>query len=202
MLGNTLRADLELGSEISKEELYKLTESLNEQTQSLSQTIEDFRTFLKPEKEKEKISLCKIYEKLRSMIQKTLETNQVALYFKADCDVELYTYPNEFLQVFINLLNNSKDAIRERNIENGAIHIDTIVKKNRLIIEVKDNAGGIDSDVIHKLGEPYVSTKSVNGTGLGVYMSKMILEKHFNGDLSWKNCGEGSCFTITLPLSE
>ena len=202
MYGNNLRADLELDNEITKKELYSLTEALNEQTQSLSQTIEDFRTFLKPEKEKEKISLCKFYEKLRNMIQKTLENNEVALSFSDDCDMEFYTYPNEFLQVFINLLNNSKDAIKERKIENGAIHIDTIVKKDILTIEVKDNAGGIDADVVHKLGEPYVSTKKKNGTGLGIYMSRMILEKHFNGNLSWKNYGDGSCFTITLPLSE
>ncbi|MCX6051088.1 MAG: PAS domain S-box protein [Campylobacterales bacterium] len=200
MAGNNLRADLELELEITKPALYELVNVLNEQTQSLSHTIEDFRTFSKPEKAKEIVSLCAIYEKLRNMMEKTLENNQVSLHFVNDCEVKLSTYPNEFLQVFMNLLNNSKDAIKERNIRDGNIDITTTLAKDVLTIEVSDNAGGIDEKILSKLGEPYVSTKSKNGTGLGLYMSKMILEKHFGGTLSWKNSKGGSCFTITLSL--
>jgi C4-dicarboxylate-specific signal transduction histidine kinase len=90
--------------------------------------------------------------------------------------------------------------MKERQIQNGKIIIDTQTDTKNLTILVKDNAGGIDKSVITNLGEPYVTTKSKNGTGLGIYMSLMILEKHFNGNLTWKNCENGSCFTIILPL--
>lgn len=200
MLANNLKADLEFGEKIKSTELEKLTDTLSEQTQFLSHTIDDFRTFLKPEKEKEKILLCDVYEKLRNMISKTLENNEIALNFVNDCNVEIYTYTNELIQVFINLLNNSKDAVKEHDIKDAKIDIITSYNKDLLKIEVKDNAGGINKNVINNLGEPYVSTKSKNGTGLGVYMSKMILQKHFGGTLSWKNCDKGSCFTIELPL--
>lgn len=200
MVGNNIRADLELGEEITHESLYEATEIINEQTQFLSHIIDDFRTFLKPEKEKEKVSLCDVYAKLRNMIGKTLENNEVALNFVNDCDIEFYTYTNELIQVFINLLNNSKDAFKERQIENAKIDITTTFDKKSLKIKVQDNAGGIDESVINELGKPYVSTKSKNGTGLGLYMSKMILEKHFDGTIGWENCDGGSCFTINLPL--
>lgn len=200
MTVNNLRADLELDLEITSENLYELVDVINEQTQSLSHTIDDFRTFMRPVKEKEKVSLCDIYAKLRNMIEITLQNNEVTLSFVNSCEVELSTYTNELIQVFINLLNNSKDAFLERKIKNAKIEIITTFDAKFLTIEVKDNAGGIEKSVIKKLGEPYVSTKSINGTGLGLYMSKMIVEKHFNGNISWKNCDKGSCFTIKLPL--
>lgn len=200
MLSNNLKADLEFGTKIPPSELEKLTDILTEQTQFLSRTIDDFRTFLKPQKEKEKVSICDIFEKLRNMIGKTLENNEITLNFVDECNVQIYTYTNELIQVFLNLLNNSKDAFKEHNIKNGKIDILTSHDKDLLTIEIKDNAGGIDKSVLNNLGEPYVSTKSKNGTGLGIYMSKMILQKHFDGTLKWKNCDEGSCFIIELPL--
>lgn len=202
MVGNNLQADLDLNLSIEKTQLYELAATLNEQTQSLSHIIDDFRTFLKPQKEKEKVSLCSVYEKLKNMMEKTLSNNDINLEFRNDCHVDIYTFSNEFIQVFINLLNNAKDSYKEQNIQNATIKITTLLEADELKIEVQDNAGGIDKDIIDKLGEPYVSTKSKNGTGLGIYMSKMILEKHFNGKLSWKNSDEGACFTITLPLNE
>lgn len=200
MVANNLRVNLELNEEISSSEIYKLTDILNEQTQYLSHTIDDFRTFFKPEKAKEKIALCKIYEKLDSMTQKILENNQITMTFINDCNIEFYTYPNELIQVMINLVNNAKDAIKERNIKDAEIKISTFFKESLLTIAISDNAGGIDESVINKLGEPYVTTKSANGTGLGIYMSLIIIEKHFGGSMNWKNINNGSCFTIELPI--
>ena len=200
MVANNLRVNLELNEEISLSEVYKLTDILNEQTQYLSHTIDDFRTFFKPERAKEKVVLCKIYEKLYSMTQKILENNLTTLEFTNKCDIEFYTYPNELMQVMLNLVNNSKDAIKDRNIKDAKIQIGTHLRENLLTITLCDNAGGIDKLVIDKLGEPYITTKSVNGTGLGIYMSLIIIEKHFGGSMSWKNINNGSCFTIEIPL--
>ncbi len=200
MVANNLRVNLELNEENSLSEVYKLTDILNEQTQYLSHTIDDFRTFFRPERAKEKISLCKIYEKLYSMMQKILENNQITLEFMDDCDIEFYTYPNELMQVLLNLINNSKDAIKERNIKDAKIKVSTHLLESLLTITLCDNAGGIDESVIDKLGEPYITTKNANGTGLGIYMSLIIIEKHFSGSMSWKNINNGSCFTINFPI--
>ena len=200
MVANNLKASLALNQTLSVQEIEKLTTVLDEQTQYLSHTIDDFRTFFKPEKAKETLALCKIYEKLKNMLQKTLENNNISVQFTHDCEIEIETYPNELIQVLLNLINNAKDAIKERQIKKGNIIIDTQSDTKNIIITVKDNAGGIDSSVIANLGEPYVTTKNQNGTGLGIYMSLMIISKHFHGNLTWKNCDEGSCFTITLPL--
>ncbi len=200
MVANNLKASLQLNDKISADEVEKLTDVLDEQTQFLSRTIDDFRTFFKPEKAKESISLCKIYEKLKTMIQKVMEDNHIKLNFTHSCDVEISTYPNELIQVLLNLINNAKDAVKEQNMQDAKIDVSTKIDADAIAIEVRDNAGGIDAKVFDRLGEPYVTTKNQNGTGLGIYMSLMIINKHFSGDIKWKNCDEGSCFTITLPL--
>ncbi|MBU0632357.1 PAS domain S-box protein [bacterium] len=201
MVANNLKASIQLNQNVSPDEIEKLTDVLNEQTQYLSHTIDDFRTFFKPEKAKEMISLCKIYEKLRNMIQKTIENNDITLNFINKCETEFYTYPNELIQVLLNLINNAKDAIKERKVKDPTIEIHTSYTKDKLTITVSDNAGGIDASVINNLGEPYVSTKKQNGTGLGIYMSLIILNKHFNGTLKWENRNGGSSFIIELPLN-
>ncbi|MCX6076081.1 MAG: PAS domain S-box protein [Campylobacterales bacterium] len=199
MVGNNLRVTLDLDGKISSEEIYQLADLLNEQTQYLSHTIDDFRTFFKPEKSKEKVVLCKVYEKLESMVRKLLENNQITLNFSGDCNMEFYTYKNELVQVLLNLLNNAKDVMKERNIKDAKVDIATSFTDDLLTINISDNGGGIDKSVMGKLGEPYVTTKNENGTGLGIYMSLMILKKHFDGTMRWKNIDDGCCFTITLP---
>ncbi|MDO8454816.1 MAG: PAS domain S-box protein, partial [Sulfurimonas sp.] len=202
MVGNNVKVSLDLNGEVSQSELYNLADVLNEQTQYLSHTIDDFRSFFKPEKSKEKVILCRVYEKLESMTRKLLENNQITLNFIDDCNVAFYAYQNELIQVLLNLINNAKDAIKERNIKDGKIEIHTSFTDDLLTINISDNAGGIDKSVIGRLGEPYVTTKSENGTGLGICISLTIVKKHFNGKLRWKNIDGGSCFTITLPLKE
>ncbi|MDD2904897.1 MAG: PAS domain S-box protein, partial [Sulfurimonas sp.] len=199
MVANNLKAHLELEELIPTPELEKLTTVLSEQTQYLSHTIDDFRNFFRPDKRKENVSLCEIYDKLKTIVDKTLENNQITLSFSKDCTMKILTFPNELVQVLINLINNSKDAIKEQNIQNGKINIQTAHEGTSLTITVQDNGGGIEASVIEQLGEPYITTKKTNGTGLGLYMSKIIIEKHLDGRLQWKNCDEGSCFSIILP---
>ena len=199
MVANNLKAHLELEDLIPTSELEKLTNVLSEQTQYLSRTIDDFRNFFKPDKRKEKVSLCEIYDRLKTIVDKTLVNNQITLSFSRDCTIKILTFPNELVQVLINLINNAKDAIKEQNIQNGKINIQTTHEETSLTITVQDNGGGIESTVIEQLGEPYITTKKTNGTGLGLYMSKIIIEKHLDGRLQWKNCDKGSCFSIILP---
>ena len=106
------------------------------------------------------------------------------------------------VQVFINFAKNSCDAMIERNIENRVINIYTYEKNEKLFIEFEDNAGGIDPKVINKIFDPYFSTKNnKNGTGLGLYMSKTIIEQHSLGKVDVINTNFGTKFVIQLPLN-
>ncbi|DAB29231.1 MAG TPA: hypothetical protein CFH84_10650 [Sulfurimonas sp. UBA12504] len=110
----------------------------------------------------------------------------------------LFTNKNEFSQVLLNLIVNAKDAIEEREVKEGKIYINIKEENNRIIIEVCDNAGGIDDATQEKIFDPYFSTKRDKGTGVGLYLAKTIIEKKMRGKLSVKNSKEGAVFTIKL----
>ena len=116
-------------------------------------------------------------------------------------DVEILTYPNQLLQVLLNFINNAKDAINEKNPTKGLIKIILKEEKESVIIGICDNGGGIDSSIKDTIAEPYVSSKSKNGTGLGLYMSMIIAKKHLDGKIYWTSDKLGSCFYIALSKS-
>jgi len=103
-------------------------------------------------------------------------------------DIKIYGFENELTHVILNLINNSKDALNENNIEKKQIRIIVKTTQNSVIINVIDNAGGIKSDIMTKIFDPYFTTKHKSiGTGIGLYMSKQMVEKHMNGKISCKN---------------
>ena len=200
MEANNLQADLELDNKIDKETLSHLAKSVSNQTQHLSKTIDDFRNFFKPNKEMQKVSVSEIFDNLKSLIQKSLENNSISLEIDIPENYKIVTYKNELVQVLLNIILNSKDAIDEKHSSNGKIYIKIIKNGNTLSIEVCDNGIGISKELFDKIGEPYVSSKGKNGTGLGLYMSIVIITKHLQGSLTWKNISDGACFSIILPL--
>ena len=109
------------------------------------------------------------------------------------------TYANEIVQVLINIINNATDVLIEREIDKREVWINVDSSDEEITISVEDNAGGIESDIIEKIFEPYFSSKSENGTGLGLYMSKMIIDTHVNGSLNVINSSRGARFTIVIP---
>jgi two-component system CheB/CheR fusion protein len=199
MVSNNIQAQIQLQEKIDSESLQELIDELNEQTQYLSHTIDDFRNFFKPDKEKELLSLDEIINKLQNIIQKSLQSNDIKFEYIKDINIEVFTYQNQLMQVLINIINNAKDAIKENRTENGLIRMDVTINKKETILKICDNGGGIDLRIKNKLGEPYITTKSENGTGLGIYMSKIIVSKHLGGRLYWESDNEGSCFYISLP---
>ena len=115
--------------------------------------------------------------------------------------ISIFMISEDLSQVIINILNNAKDAILIKNVEDGWIKISQKTKNNKVIIEIEDNAGGIKEDILPKIFDPYFTTKhQFQGTGLGLYMSKIIIEKHLNGNLKIKNTENGALFTIELFL--
>jgi len=101
--------------------------------------------------------------------------------------------------VIINIINNSKDAIKDSGVKQGLITVEIDENEKFITLKVCDNGGGIDPSIKNKLGQPYVSTKSKNGTGLGIYMSTVIVSRHLGGRLYWDSDKEKTCFYIELP---
>ena len=199
MIVNTVLLDIALGK-LNPLDVKKEMENISKQTQFLSQTIENFRNFFKPSQEKQCISTDAFFESLKDLMKAILGHHAISLVIDTS-DVEcLNVYKNELLQVIVNLINNAKDAIVENHQENGEISIAVFYQDSNVVIEVSDNGGGIPETILSKISEPYFTTKSdKEGTGLGLYMSKMITQKHLQGTLEWFNQANGACFRIMIP---
>ena len=172
------------------------TKRIKDVAQHLSSTIDDFRNFFKQDKEKVVTDFSKVIDSVYSIIESTLSQKNIELNIIKNSTISLYTYEGELKQVLLNLIKNAEDALIENNIENPKI--DVIINENQLI--VKDNAGGIPPYIMDKIFDPYFSTKlKKDGTGLGLYMSKTIIEEHCRGKLIVSNDKDGAKFVILLP---
>ena len=177
--------------------------SINELAQHLSSTIDDFRGFFKDNKEIEKITIKNLIDGSIQIIGPTLATKNITIKIDIKTDIELYTYTNEVKQVLLNIIKNAEDILVEKNIADASIWIDVDIEKESIILSIEDNAGGIDEEIMPKIFDPYFSTKKAkDGTGLGLYMSKTIIEEHCKGKLSVKNTKNGAKFIINFPLDK
>ncbi len=167
--------------------------------QHLSHTIDDFRDFFKPNKVLKTTSYDEVIGAVLGIIEVSISSKNIQLYQELNCHNTFNTYPNELHQVVLNLVKNAEDILLEQKVENPYIKIVTYEKDKRYILEVSDNGGGVPKDIIENIFDPYFSTKSEkNGTGLGLYMSKTIIEEHCGGKLSVRNSLEGAVFKILL----
>lgn len=198
MVSNNIAADIELDLlEVSS--LPDSMSEINEMTKHLSNTIDDFRTFFKPNKQKEQAAISSVIDKALSIIGKSLENNNIQLEISNRSDSEISMYINELVHVVINIINNSKDAILQSKVENGKILLDVSEDERNVKIVISDNAGGIPKEHLEKIGTRYFTTKDDKGTGLGLYMSKTIIDTRMSGKLSWYNIDNGASFWIEIP---
>ena len=191
-----------LNKEIPKEILEEELKLITEYTQHLSFTIDDFRNFFKSDKEKAESKIEDIIEKAINIIKTSFESKNIRLItnYKFNKNISLYT--TEVQQVVLILLKNAEDALIENEIENKSIKIVTYEENDFVIIEIQDNAGGITSDIMYKIFDPYFSTKKAKeGTGIGLYMSKIIINDHCKGEITASNNQDGAIFKIKLPLN-
>jgi len=172
---------------------------ISELSQYLSRTIDDFRDFFKPNRSKVSTSYEEIIASVVNMIGPSLISKGISFKIDQQSQERFFTYSNKVKQVLLNLIKNAEDVLTERQVVSPKITIRTYEDEDVSVLEVLDNAGGIDTDVMEKIFDPYFSTKSErNGTGLGLYMSKVIVEKHCGGILSVENTQEGAVFRIVL----
>jgi len=198
-IAGNISIGIELGT-IKDEQTKESMKKINDFAKYLSRTINDFRNFFKPNKEIEIASVSSLIEETLEFTEHMLVTHGVEVFKNYDTDVSIGVFRSETVQVLINIIKNAQDAMVDNEIKNKELHIKTYDDLNYAYIEIKDNGGGIPSDIIDKIFDPYFSTKSKNGTGLGLYMSRTIVEDHLNGRLSARNEDGGSIFKIDLPL--
>ena len=187
---------------LDKEYLDKQRVLSNALTEKMSKTIEDFRNFFKPNKEKHAFSIKDAISQTIFLIDDSFKSNSIKIEIQILDDIKLFGFESELSQVLLNILTNSKDAFLEKNIENPHILIKTKRIQTHIKILISDNAGGINESIINKIFEPYFTTKdSYNGTGLGLYMSKIIIEQNMQGELKVRNIPQGVEFTIYIPIN-
>ena len=188
---------------LTKESIDDIVKDAKLQIDYMSQTIDDFRNFYQPNKDKIKFDLEESIKDCAKIIETQLEKSNLFLEIVGD-KVQLFTYKNEFQQVILNILNNANDAaIIKREKEEFAPWIKVHIKKLKDIVEIKisNNCGEIPKDIIDRIFEPYFTTKFENqGTGIGLFMAKTIIEKNMQGQIFVNNTVDGVEFTIKIPL--
>ena len=191
-----------LNKEVPKEILEEELNLITEYTQHLSFTIDDFRNFFKSDNEKVDSKIEDIIEKAINIIKTSFEAKDINLITNYKFNENISMYTTEIQQVILILLKNAEDALFDNEIKNKTIEIITYKENDFAIIEIQDNAGGIASDIIYKIFDPYFSTKKAKeGTGIGLYMSKMIINDHCKGEITASNNQDGAIFKIKLPLN-
>ena len=185
--------------EVNKETFTNELYLIDNYTQHLSKTIEDFREFFKKDKKKSITTLNEIVESTLDIVRVSIENKNIKIQTNYKCTKKVKTYINELKQVLLNIMKNAEDVLLEKEIANPCICIETNCENNRIILSVKDNGGGIPSQIIDNIFDPYFTTKEKKeGTGIGLYMSKIIIEEHCHGKLYFDTNKYETTFTIEL----
>ncbi len=189
----------------NNEGIIRPLDSIEDSVQYLSKTIDDFRDFFKIKKQKELFFLNKTFDKTLNILSSEFKNRNIDILLDIE-KIEVLGFENELIQVFMNILNNAKDALIKNKISNKVILINVTKDNDKLKINITDNAGGVPSDIKSRIFESYFTTKEdTGGTGIGLYMSKMIIEKHMKGTIEVENVDfehknsiyHGAKFTIT-----
>jgi len=187
--------------ELTDEFMDEATATANRLIQKMSSTINDFRNFFSPDKMKEPFSALQKVKYTVELIEAAYKNSYITITVEAETDCTLHGFPNEYSQVLMNLLANSRDAIIESGATSGRISMVITVEDGMGVVTVRDTGGGIPADILDKIFEPYFSTKKM-GTGIGLYMSKMIIERNMSGRISARIIEGGTEFIVCTPLSE
>ncbi|CAA6822913.1 MAG: Histidine kinase [uncultured Sulfurovum sp.] len=192
-----IKAQLGRSDEVDLEQLAK---KVNNSIQFLSETVEDFRRFVDHSDMAQTFNIKKTIESTIMLIKETLIKSEITIDLDCPNDVKYKGFENDFKHVIMNLINNARDAMEENKIQNGHISIRVYHKKDELIIAVQDNAGGIPKKILKNIFEPYFTTKHKSkGTGLGLYMSKNLIEKVKGNLEAFSILNKKTTFIITLP---
>jgi len=184
---------------LSREELDSLEEKAMDIIQHMSQTINDFRNYFKPDKDRVPLRAGEAVARAVSLIRDGFESRNISIEVVTGRDPVINGYPNEFSQALLNILLNARDAFSNRSIGTPRVVISLNEENGRAVVTVTDNAGGIPMEIVDKIFDPYFTTKGPEqGTGVGLFMSKGIIEKSMGGRLTACNTGNGAEFRIEV----
>ncbi len=194
-----LQTKMSINMPISNDEINQTITKVNEITSFMSQTIEDFRNYFKEEKQKVKFQVLEQINSTVNIISAGLKANNIKLDIIIKKNPTLIAYKNEFSQVLINIINNAKDELVSRKTQNPYIKITIFEENKNIITTIEDNAGGIKVSPINKIFEPFFTYKKKSGSGIGLFMSNLIIENNMKGTIKAQNINNGALFTISIP---
>lgn len=172
--------------------------------QRMSQTIEDFRHFFKTDKEKQPFFFHESVNNVMTILDSAFKNEGINVQIEISQKDQLFGYPSEFQQVLLAILGNARDAIHSKlgNDGGGVIKIYDCKAKDAQCLYIEDNGGGVPENILPSIFDPYYTTKAESGTGIGLYMSKRIIEGNMGGTLVVENTKSGARFTIIIPKVE
>jgi len=195
---------------LTDDDFEKICKSINTNAQYLSQTIDDFKNFIQGDSVPVQFNLKNTLHEFLNIVDSSIKKHEIQISTNIQEDIQLYSFPNELIQCFINIFNNSKDALAEsKNTKNRYLFISLTRDNKNAVLQFKDNAKGIPENIINNIFEPYFTTKHKSqGTGLGLHMTYNLIVNAMNGDIKVSNIEynyndelqKGACFTITIPL--
>lgn len=187
----------------SVDEVNHSLENIHANVNFMGQTMRDFKNYFKPNKNKQAFPLKQEIDTVGTMLSSQLKHASITVYNEIDSDLTIYGIPSEFKQIILNLLSNAKDAIKSQTDDKGPgeIWFRANQEGNQVILKVEDTGGGIPEKIIEKVFDDYFTTKGESGTGIGLAMTKMIVEEGMGGQISVSNSTHGACFILSLPTS-
>ena len=171
-----------------------------QQMDYMSQTIDDFKDFYKQDKEISVFNVKKAIKDTYKIIGASIKHEGIEILIEVEKDFSIKGYKNQFSQVILNIMHNAREALEEKNIKSPFIKIKLFSSENKNKVTIEDNAGGIKVEPIDTIFDAYFTTKEDSGTGIGLYMSRMIISENFEGLLYAKNTPNGALFVIELPM--
>ncbi len=165
----------------------------------MSQTINDFNNFFREDKEKLKFSINEAVNRALGVVSANLKNHNIMVKIDNATEVSVVGYQNEYAQVLLNIISNSREACIERHVTDPCLFLHIVREGGRSVLYIRDNCGGIPDDVLPKIFDPYFTTRGPDrGTGIGLYMSKVIIEQNMGGELSARNVEHGAEFRIAV----
>lgn len=195
---NNILIDIELNN-LKTSDVKICANNVMKHTQNLSKTIDDFRNFFRPDKATSRVKIQDVLEETYAIIHESLTNHNIELKTSYLSESKVDIYPRELMQVFVNIINNAKDALLIHQKNDAFIDVKVYEDEEYIITDICDNGLGIEETVLPKIFNLYFSTKDEkSGTGLGLYMSKMIIEEHLHGKIEAFNISDGTCFRINI----
>ena len=184
---------------LDEEEMKKFKEKSNTILQNMSATIDDFQNFFQPDKIQKKFEVHEAIDGAIGFVSDSYIQYGIQVSVQREETISIRSYKNELMQVLLNIFNNTKDAVAENEVNSPTVKITASQNEHQVFITIQDNAGGVSDEVLERMYEPYFTTKfESHGTGIGLYMSKMIVEKSMKGSLVSHNKEDGLLTIITI----